>query len=421
MNKKVLISSFLGNALEFYDFTLYGVFASLLAVQFFPASNPFNSLLASWGAFAIGFLMRPFGATLFGFIGDKFGRKKALGLSIISMGVPTLILGLLPTYGTIGIMAPLILVTCRLLQGLCTGGEYNGSAIFSIEHHSGKGKGFISGIITSSCVLGALSATGVGYITLHYGNPEWGWRIAFLGGAFISFIGFFIRNKMDESPEFLKVKTQKSKYTTHLQEAIRDNKRAFFMTFFLGSLNGVLSYTLFGFLNMYLNKYLKIDIETAIFTNLFGLLSFMISCPIAGYVFDKVGLPKFFINTMFLALIIPFFSYTLFGFGSLYILIGSQVLYGSLVGVIAGPQHAIAHSIFPASHRYTGVSLSFCIGMGIVGGSTPLLSTYLIEKTNNLYVPALIVSLLAFLTLSYYLLFLKPETLELSPMKKAYS
>jgi MHS family proline/betaine transporter-like MFS transporter len=416
MNRKVLISSFLGNALEFYDFTLYGVFAGLFAVQFFPSSNPINGLLASWGAFAAGFIMRPFGATLFGFIGDKFGRKKALGLSIIFMGIPTLILGLLPTYQSIGIMAPLMLVMCRLLQGLCTGGEYNGAAIFAIEHHAHKGNGLISGIITSSCVLGALSATGIGYVILHYGNPQWGWRIAFILGALISLIGFFIRNRVDESPDFLKEEAVKSSYMPHIYETIKYNGRSFFMTFLLGSINGVLSYSLFGFLNMYLNKYLHINMDIAVFANLFGLLAFMVSCPIAGIILDRIGINNFILASLSLVLIIPVLVYNLLELKDLYFLIIAQVIYGVLVGIVAGPQHAIAKSIFPTSYRYTGVSLSFCTGMGFIGGSMPLMATYLIEKTGNIYIPAAIVSTLGFLTLLYYLLFIRTKVI-----KRAFS
>jgi len=400
MNRKVLISSYLGNALEFYDFTLYGVFALALAEAYFPSANPVNGILASWGAFAAGFIMRPFGASVFGYIGDQFGRRRALSTTILLMGIPTLTIGILPSYESIGVLAPIIVVVCRLLQGLCTGGEYNGAAIFAIEHHKGKSEGLVSGIITSSCVLGAVTATALSSLSIKYVGGEFSWRGLFVLGSVISVIGYFIRNKVDESPDFV-MSTKIETYFVHQLQTIKDNLASFFISIFSGGLNGVLSYTLFGFMNVYLSRYLGIPLVEAMFSNVFGLLAFMIWSPLGGLLMDKLGRYSYFSIAIFTAVIVPVILFSLMKGADLYTLICIQILYGVVVGLVAGPQHAFLKTLFPAQNRYSGVSLGFCLGMGFIGGFTPLTATYMIETTSNLLAPGLIVSGVAVMNLGF--------------------
>lgn len=400
MNKKVMISSYFGNALEFYDFTIYGVFALAMAETYFPSSNPINGILASWGAFAAGFIMRPFGASFFGYMGDKFGRQRALSATILLMGLPTLIIGVLPSYRTIGILAPISVVLCRLLQGLCTGGEYNGAAIFAIEHGRGRKEGFISGLITSSCVFGALTATGLSALSLKNLDGEFSWRALFILGSLVSLIGYFIRNKVEESPEF-KPSNNEDTYLSHQLNMIGKNSPSFILAIFSGGLNGVLSYTLFGFMNVYLSRYLGTPLADAMFANVFGLLAFMFFSPIGGIWMDKLGKYTYFSMAISSAIFVPIILFSIMGSSSLYTLIFIQIMYGVIVGIIAGPQHALLKSLFPPESRYSGVSFGFCLGMGFIGGFTPLVATFFIEKTSNFLVPGIIVSAAAVVNLYF--------------------
>lgn len=389
-SRKVLLASIFGNALEFYDFTLYGVFAAIIANHFFPGNNETSKLLSSLAAFAVGFLTRPIGAVLFGYIGDKFGRRKALSLSILLMGLPTFLIGIIPGYEQIGLIASISVFACRLMQGVFTGGEYNGAAIFSIEHIGKKYPGFIGGLITGSCVIGAWTATFLGSLTQGSDMPTWVWRLPFMLGAVISIIGFYIRRSIMETPEFLLAESMGlTSKKIPLMQALILNPASCLMSFMMGGYNGALSYTLFGFLNIYLSRYLEIPMGTAMQFNLFGLFAFMIGSPLMGYFLDLLGSRKFYLGTIICNL---FFAIPIFlGISSKipFLIIISQVLLGLCTASIAGSGHAFMQTLFPVSDRYSGISFNFSLGMGIFGGLTPIIYVNMIENyQSSLLFPA---------------------------------
>ena len=201
-NYKAIFAAMIGNALEYYDVMLYGFFAAMLAPLFFPNDNPAISIISSFGTFAAGFIMRPLGGLLFGHLGDKFGRRRALVLAIFLVTIPTFTIGVLPTYAEIGMAAPIILVACRLLQGLCVGGEYSGASIFVIEY-SKKGKeSFAGSILAASGLVGGVLGTFFGFLCTLPLMPSWGWRLPFLMGSLFGLIGYYIRLQVKESPDF---------------------------------------------------------------------------------------------------------------------------------------------------------------------------------------------------------------------------
>ncbi len=397
MQKKghVLIASMIGNALEFYDFMLYGVFATIFAKLFFPSSDPFISILSSWAAFAAGFLMRPIGAIVFGHIGDKFGRKRALTISILVTSFPILIIGLMPPYEKIGLWAPCLVIFARLLQGLCTGGEYNGAAIFALEHLSKKhGRtfpGMAGGLITSSCAIGAILATAMGAIVTH-ANIDGLWRAPFLLGALISLIGFYIRHKLTESPEFEKALASNLTNLSFLK-ILKTHPKSCFTAFSIGGLNGVMSYLLFAFLNIYLSKYLQIELTHAMLFSMCGLISFMILSPLFGYISDHFNSRAYFFIASVTILIISSAVFWLLQTRNFSAIIVAEILLGGMLASIGGPQHAFMQKLFPVQDRYTGISFNFCLGMALFGGTTPMVLTYLIEKTGNLNMPIMMLSI----------------------------
>lgn len=376
---KIILASVFGNALEFYDFTLYGVFATIIASQYFPGDNETSKLLFSLAAFAVGFFTRPIGAIFFGHIGDKLGRKEALSLSILLMGIPTFLIGISPTYEQIGIWASILIFGSRILQGIFTGGEYNGAAIFSIEHIGKKSPGFVGGLITASCVVGAYTATLFGTLTQIKGLPEWAWRIPFLFGACVSIIGYFIRVKILETPEFISAEQQGLTTKIPLLKAIISNPRSCLITFMFGGLNGALSYTLFGFLNIYLSRYLDMPMVLAMQINLLGLLAFMIGCPIMGCIYDSVGQGKFLSCTVACILILAVPIFLAISSKIILAIIVGQILLGLCTASIAGSGHAVMQNLFPVTDRYSGIAFNFSLGMGILGGMTPIIYVNMIE------------------------------------------
>ncbi len=397
---RVLPATVMGNALEFFDFTIYAIFAATIGKVFFPLGNTTASLIASWATFAVGFLMRPLGALVFGYLGDKFGRKFSLSGTILLTGIPTLVIGLLPGYEEIGILAPMILIACRLLQGFCTGGEYNGAAIFALEHFGNLKPGTVGGTITGSCVIGALLATFSGYLISNYGHESM-WRLPFIFGALISLIGFIIRFYINETPEFTKLaKNPQRKKKASLAQIYTSCKSSSLLAFMVGSLNGALSYTLFGFLNLYMSKYLGVEPGLAMKYNLLGLAFFMVFSPLAGYFLDTVGFEKAMQIAIFavFAGVLPVF-YLLQTLHPPYVLLG-QALLGILTAGIAGSGHGYMQKLFPTEMRYRGVSLNFCLGMALCGGSAPMILTYFIESQHaSLYTPALYLMSIAFIFL----------------------
>lgn len=372
--KKVLVASIIGNALEFYDFTLYGVLAAVLAKVYFPGTNDTAQLLFSLTAFAVGFFTRPIGALFFGHLGDTLGRKKALSLSILLMGLPTFLIGIAPSYQTIGLSASLLIFICRLMQGLFTGGEYNGAAIFSIEHFQGKRAGLIGGLITGSCVIGAITATSLGAWTQLPDMPSWSWRIPFIVGGLFAVLGFFMRRSIEETPEF---STCLKHAPTPLFSSWRTHGYSSLIAFFFGSFNGALTYTLFAFLNIYLSRYLNIPLAQAMEMNLFGLVAFMVGSPLMGHFLDLFGKKQFVFVVVIsiVILMIPIFLLL----ASPYVVIG-QILLGLCVASIAGSGHAIMQDLFPIKERYRGISFNFSLGMGLFGGITPIIYVYIIEQ-----------------------------------------
>lgn len=206
---KAIFAAMVGNALEYYDVMLYGFFATMLAPLFFPTENQTISIISSFGTFAAGFLMRPLGGMIFGHLGDKFGRQKALVLAIFLVTIPTFTIGILPTYVEIGIAAPIILVICRLLQGLCVGGEYSGASIFVIEYSKKGQETFAGSILTASGLFGGVIGTFLGFICTLSFMPSWGWRIPFLLGSLMGLVGYYIRKNVNESPDFMRHKNEK--------------------------------------------------------------------------------------------------------------------------------------------------------------------------------------------------------------------
>jgi MHS family proline/betaine transporter-like MFS transporter len=308
------------------------------------------------------------------------------------MALPTLTIGFLPTYSQIGLWAPFILVLCRLLQGLCAGGEYNGASIFIIEHLGTSRRGLAGSLISASGAIGSLIAMILGATLLHSHLPSWSWRIPFLLGAFLAFIGFYIRRRLQESPEFLellaKKPIQRSPVNIPLLMALRNYPLSIFRAFAVGAFANVLANTLVVYLNVYLTKVVGISIAHSMFFNSIGLLVVIFMIPFIGWLSDKVGQVILMRIGAVLVISTIYPIFLLLNSGTNEKIISVQISLAILMSLFLGPSNAFMNRLFPASIRYSGIAFGYCSGMALMGGTMPAISTYLIAITNDIMAPA---------------------------------
>ena len=407
--KKTLIAGSLGNVLEWYDFALFGYFAPILAKLFFPSQNPTAGLLSTFGVFAAGFLMRPIGAAIFGHFGDKVGRKNALAASVILMAIPTTLVGSLPTYDQVGIMAPVLLTLLRLVQGVSVGGELTGSLSFLVEHAPPGRRGFFGSLTICSGGAGILLGSAVGALVTSL-VPDgslisWGWRIPFLLGILVGGIGLYMRMGMEEPPTFRALQAAGGISEAPIREAVTNHWRE--MLTIVGAIwvYAVSFYMIFVYMTTYLSNETHIPLSTALELNTITMLVLIVLIPCMGALSDRIGRkPLLLVGSGAIALL----SYPLFlvlSHGHVLGDLGAQLCFAVIIAMVQGTFPVVIVELFPTRVRMTAVSLAYNVGLAIFGGTTPLIATYLITQTGSKVAPSLyllltaVVSLLVFLRL----------------------
>lgn len=379
--RRIIAAGLVGNILEWYDFAVYGFFAPILAPLFFPSDDPVASLIAAYGAFAAGFLVRPFGGALFGQLGDRAGRKVALAVSVALMAVPTTLLGLLPTHVEWGIGATVALIVLRLLQGLSVGGEYTCSTVFLIEGAPANRRGFYGCWSAAGVVAGVLIGSGFGAV-LHAALPEsaidgWGWRVPFLFGAVLGVIGFLARRGVasGEAPS--------AAGPSPVLRAFRDEWRSMLRVIGFTLVDGVGFYLIFVYLATFLIARVKVPPTEAFDINTLTMVGAFVTVPLAGALSDRVGRkPVVLFATGALAILAwpllwlmhhPVFAMALAG----------QMVLGILMGLYYGASTAMAAEMFPASVRCSALSVGYNVSLAAFGGTAPMVATFLIEHTGE--------------------------------------
>lgn len=383
-----IAAAFMGTALEFYDFALFGLLAPIFSTLFFPKEDPVAALIASYSIFAAGFLIRPLGGIVFGYIGDTLGRKKAMIISILAMMLPTSLIGLLPTYGEIGLLAPIGLSLCRLFQGLCAGGEFSGAAIFVIEHAESRQKYFSGSLVTASSVVGMLAASSMSSLCSLDMMPEWGWRIPFLLSFPIGLIGFYIRKNTEETAVFNRAQeTAKSRKDSTFM-SLFNNLPGLLITFGVGSFIGVLYYVPFVFMGHYHSLVTSLTMSTTLFIITVGLVVYMVGIIIAGFLADKIGPQKVMFTSIVLTFFLAYPAFWLIQSGEFSLVLQGELMLALLAGTFVGPANGLTASLFHVKERCRGVSFSLSLGISLFGGLTPVLLVYIINETGMLTWPA---------------------------------
>jgi len=395
---KIIFASGLGTMIEWYDFYIFGSLAVTMSELMFPKGDPAWALIQTWAVFATGFIVRPFGALVFGRVGDRIGRKYAFMVTLTIMGLSTFLIGLLPTYARIGIAAPILLLVLRLLQGLALGGEYGGAAVYVAEHVPDHRRGYYTSFIQITATLGLFVSLGV-ILAVKKAMPEadfkaWGWRIPFLLSLLLVAMSFYIRLKMKESPLFASIKAQGKTSRSPLAESFGNWKNfRIVLLVLLGATagQGVVWYTGQFYALSFLQTILKIDLTTASIIVAVALLLGMPFFVVFGALSDRIGRLKIMMAGNLLAALtyLPIY-HAMKANGDpahpnttvLVLLVFVQVIY---VTMVYGPIAAFLIEAFPAKIRYTSFSLPYHLGNGWFGGTLPLIAGLLVKRTGNIY------------------------------------
>ncbi|WP_293695628.1 MFS transporter [uncultured Agrococcus sp.] len=393
--RRVLSSAAIGQFVEWYDFVIYAYSATVLATLFFPNEDRLASLLATFAVYAVGFVMRPVGAIVFGHLGDRIGRRNVLAAVILLMGAATFGIGILPTYDQIGITAAFLLVLCRLLQGMSAGAETTGANALVAEHSPKQRRGMYVAFTYAFANLPAVFASLlVLSLTSLMGDEiynDWGWRIPFLLGGVIALVGLYIRRRVSESPEFeaqRKAAPEETKRSIPLFSAIRENFRAVVFAFVLAALSSLGFYTLTGYFTTYLQESVRVDPSVAFLSNAVALLLAFISMPIAGAVSDRIGRKPVLVTGALLSAVIAVPAYMLASNGTAPGAIAGQALLGISLAVFFGPFGVAFIELFPVKNRFSGAGFGYNIAYVLFGGTAPYVSTWLVGATDNLLAPA---------------------------------
>lgn len=390
-----IVAGLIGNVMEWYDFALFGYFVPYISAAFFPSNNATSSLLETWAVFAVGFLMRPLGGAVFGYIGDRIGRRWVLVLSIILMAIPTFVLGVLPTYAQIGIGASLLLIAVRLIQGLSVGGEFSGSVTYMVETASQNRRGLAGSWANVGSTVGLLLGSGAATVVTTFSSRHfaetWGWRIPFLVGLLLGIYALVQVRKLHEG--HINHRDEKHKSRSPLKEVFtKDIKRTFQALAFTAGY-GVSFYIPLVYLPNYIQRNTSMSLDAAMQINTIATAMILVLIPISGWVSDR-----FVRRTHFLAIgfsLLAILSYPMFKLvqsGEYFQVLAAQLIFAVLIVFPLGAAPALLVELFPTDDRLTGYSIAFNIGIGVVGGTTPMIATWLIDMTTLISAPAFYLS-----------------------------
>jgi len=380
---RLIFASVIGNALEWYDFTVYAFLATIISKHFFPSSTPTVALLSTFAVFGVGFIARPVGGLLIGIYGDAKGRKPALLLTIGLMATGTCLIGLLPTYATIGIWAPILLVVARIFQGFSAGGEWGGSASFLVEWAPSNRRGLYGSFHPGSIFLGQVTGTAVtALLTTSLGSDTmlgWGWRVPFLLGALIGPLGILARNKIGETPVFERANDPRAPVV----EPTRLPLKTMAFAFCFVAVQSVAIYMYLSFFPTFLQRYVGWSASSALWSTALATICTGLAVVSSGALSDRIGRKPLMITS---CLIFLFLSYPLVWLilngGNTALSVAVQAFLSANCGLFIGSMAAALVEMFPTRRRLTGLSTSYNLASMVFGGFAPFVATWLISRTD---------------------------------------
>lgn len=404
--RRAIISSVLGSGLEWFDFLVYGYFAKIIAQVFFPADRPFISLALTLATFAIGFFVRPIGGILLGIYADRAGRRRALAMLIVTMAASTLLMGLTPSYATIGIAAPLLIVLARVLQGMSVGGQFATASAMLVEYAPPGKKMFYGSFNMSAQAFALLLSSGVGWLlTTHLTHAQlvqWGWRVPFLLGSLAGPIGFYIRHRVAESPEFIQLRGHGgTRQRQTVRGFFRENTDAVVCAMGIIIVGAATNYAWHSYLPLYAERQLHLPLSTALVGAFVSGVLNLALFPLAGKLCDRYGAYRLFYPVVIAWIIVayPLFAFVIAAPSPLHLFI-AQMVSTVFLAAMSGSHPGMLATLFPVRNRSTGVALSYNVAVTLFGGLAPLTITSLTHWTGSSYTPAFYLIVAGFVSLA---------------------
>ena len=404
--RRVIVAGIIGNVLEWYDFAVYGYFATAIGQEFFPHQDRFAQLLSVFGVFALGYLMRPLGGAVTGHIGDRFGRRAALTFSVVAMAIPTFLIGLLPGYRTLGLLAPIALTLLRMVQGLSVGGEYTSSVVFLVEQAPNGRRGLMGALTVCGAIAGILLGSAVGAaFTANLSAAAlqaWGWRIPFLLGLVVGVGGYMVRRHMSET-----IATP-SRARAPIVETLHDHWRTVLGFAGLSAFYAVGFYVSFVYLVSWLQNADRIAPARALEINSFSMVILLAVIVASGLLADWFGRKPLLILATVLCFIGALPLFWLLNHPSVWLAQLGQLGLVLIFGLYGGTLPVILVEAAPLKVRCTAVALGYNVSLGVIGGLTPLVASWLVARTGDEIAPGFLMMVAAAVTLLTILRF--PET-----------
>lgn len=400
--RRATLGATVGSVVEWFDVAVYGYLAVVLGEVFFSTSDPTVALLSSFAVFGSAFLVRPLGGIFFGYFGDRLGRRKTLAAVIMLVSGATFCIGLLPSFSTIGVLAPILLVFLRLVQGFSAGGEMGGASAFVAEFAPPSRRGFYVSLVEMGCILGFL----LGSITVLVLNislseeavMQWGWRIPFLLAAPLGLIGFYIRSRLTETPEFEALKNAGQIEKNPLREVLVNHWREVLTVAGFALFQNVALYVILTYIPSHLTAVLK---ESSLVSSISSVVTMTLICltiPLTGALSDKIGRKRLLSASTIAAIVVSFPLFLLMEQGST-AAIAAHALLGIVLGTFLGPVLAAMNELFGTAVRYGGFSIGYNVSVSLFGGTAPFFVTFLVSATDFSPSPSFVIILSAIITL----------------------
>jgi len=390
--RKVLGASFIGNFVEWFDYASYGYFATVIALVFFPDISPTAGLLSTYAVFAISFIVRPLGGIIWGNIGDKFGRKTALSWSIIIMSGATTLIACLPTYQQVGLLAPVLLLLVRMVQGFCASGEYAGAASFIAEYSPASKRGLYTSMVPASTALGLLAGSLMSAGLFHWLSSvdmqSFGWRLPFVLALPFGLIGLYIRLKLEDTPKYRALEKQQTVDAVPIRELFSSHRRQVIIAFGATCLNAVGFYLILSYMPNYLIAEMGMDEDSSLIATSISLAAYIAFIFIMAALSDRFGRKTVLIvaSILFILFAVPLFS--MLDGASFATIIIIQIAFGALLTINDGTLPCFLSEIFPTRMRYSGFAFSFNTANALFGGTAAFIATWLIDLSGSKLAPA---------------------------------